>query len=538
MHLHSLTACVLLASPALSQQSLAPPNLETGVLGGFQGAMFGATVVVDGDRALIAAPVTNLGTSFSGAAWIYHWNGQGWELEQRLDAPGVESYQEFGTHADLRGDVAVVGCRYMDTASGFNSGGAVVFERQAGAWNVVAELTPPAGSAGKQFGRGIAVDGDLVVVNTDQPQDPFLVYERQANGTWPLVGEVNLDQPQGLSLLQSSAEVRGDTLYLPMPYQATSEGEIQVFERDALGWHLAQKIRTNATTPFNYLGRSFDVDGDTLVSGSPFVEQPGGVQGQVTVFERIGGQWFELDELSDGPANMQSLYGDSVALSGDRMLVGQPQSGLGVAGTPRLHVYERLNGAWTLVRTELDPRGTPVPYVPGQGVYGTYFGDALDLDGERAIVGAPFDDALFQDAGEAWVYDVGRLGVDVGAVSLGAGGTQALDLQAGFPEAGNVHLVLGSFAGSSPGLAVAGTTLPLNADPYLLFLLANPNAPPVVGGLGLLDANGQGSAQVVVGAASAPALAGLTVAHAYVVLDAVSFVPRAASEAEALELLP
>lgn len=539
----STLALLLLAAPlASAQQPLAPPELEPGILAGFDGAAFGDTVAIDGDRALITAPVTFFGTSLSGSAWIYRWSGAGWEVESHLDAPGGAPYQDFGRAGDLSGDVAVIGVRYMDTVSGNNSGGAVVFERVGGAWLRTDELLPPPGSDGALYGQGIAVEGDLAVMHSDDAEDPFLVYERQPGGGWSLVDQILLDDVPNTELSSGVARIQGQTLFLPAPYKYLSgpfDGEIQVWERTGATWSLDQKIR--ATTPIAgaYLGRAFDVDGDRLVAASPFVQQPTGELGTVVTFDRVGGQWVQTDAFDSGVVGVQLLWGDEVALAGDLLLVAAPNVvASDPLGAPLVELYRRDGAGWTLVRVEVDPAGPPGPVLPGSGVYGTYFGGALALDGERAIVGAPYDDGAFQDAGEAWAYDVGALAIDVAAVSLATGGTQGLALEAGFGEAGQIHLVLGSFAGTAPGVPLGGVTLPLAIDPYLLYALANPGAPPIVGGLGVLDGDGAASAQVVVPAGLSPSLAGATAHHAYVVLDAATLAVRAASEAEALALVP
>jgi hypothetical protein len=108
-------------------------------------------------------------------------------------------------------------------------------------------------------------------------------------------------------------------------------------------------------------------------------------------------------------------------------------------------------------------------------------------------------------------------------LSLAAGGTQTMLLNAGPAQALRLFLLLGSSSGTSPGLPVDGVVLPLVIpDPYFTFTLSNPNTPPLGNSFGTLTATGQSIASFVVPAGSSPTFAGVTLNHAYVVFDTTS----------------
>ncbi|QDU65010.1 hypothetical protein [Engelhardtia mirabilis] len=106
----------------------------------------------------------------------------------------------------------------------------------------------------------------------------------------------------------------------------------------------------------------------------------------------------------------------------------------------------------------------------------------------------------------------------VGAIEAQAGGNHALALDAGVKHAGQAYLVLGSASGTTPGVPVAGLTLPLNADAYFSLSLSQAGNTPFLNTLGVLDANGHGAATIAVPAGLS--LAGLTfLDHAYFALS-------------------
>jgi hypothetical protein len=105
--------------------------------------------------------------------------------------------------------------------------------------------------------------------------------------------------------------------------------------------------------------------------------------------------------------------------------------------------------------------------------------------------------------------------------------------------AGDLYLLLGSFSGTSPGLAIGGVTLPLVAlDPYFNLTLTQPNLPPFSQTFGTLDGNGGASASLTIPPGLATPLIGITINHAFLALDPIDLSVTLASNAQALDVLP
>ncbi|MEM7200541.1 MAG: aryl-sulfate sulfotransferase [Planctomycetota bacterium] len=124
------------------------------------------------------------------------------------------------------------------------------------------------------------------------------------------------------------------------------------------------------------------------------------------------------------------------------------------------------------------------------------------------------------------------------SLSTSAGGSAEYDLIAGSRYADDVYVMLGSLSGTSPGTPFAGKTIPLNLDAYMMATLTAPGSTLLPGSLGTLDGRGRATAALSLPAGLATALAGLTMHHAFVVLDGTSLRLERVSNAEALSLLP
>lgn len=120
---------------------------------------------------------------------------------------------------------------------------------------------------------------------------------------------------------------------------------------------------------------------------------------------------------------------------------------------------------------------------------------------------------------------------------LATGGTQELTLDAGAANAGATYLMLGSLNLGGPRFVLDGVSIPLAIDPYFLHTLAAPGA-AVEGAIGVLDAEGRGTARFQLPAATHPRLAGLTLDHAFVLFDTSVPIVIDASNAESVTLVP
>lgn len=185
----------------------------------------------------------------------------------------------------------------------------------------------------------------------------------------------------------------------------------------------------------------------------------------------------------------------------------------------------------------------PPPAVPDQAIV---FGDDCDgnliADSVEIANGTASDcdhdgtpDACQPDFDHDGVPDVCQaLSADIQQIHLWQGGTQQLMLHAGRQHAGERYLLLGTFSGTSPGMSIYGSTMPLNFDSYTAFVLANPNSGVLARSKGLLDSFGRAQSTVVV-PGNLASLVSFTMHHAYVLVGPP---PAFVSNAVALKLLP
>lgn len=174
---------------------------------------------------------------------------------------------------------------------------------------------------------------------------------------------------------------------------APRKGAVYVFTPSPTGWVASSPI-TQVGQPARLGGRnerfgeSVALFGEWLAVGahSAAVDVDGTMgliqqAGAVYLYKLEGQEWvFKQRLVSDAPAG-GGLFGLSVAMDGERLVVGEPSANFvdvlfrGAKG--RAHIFQLRGGQWEPVRSETDPAA------------GTFFGFSVAVDRDRVLIGAP-----------------------------------------------------------------------------------------------------------------------------------------------------
>ena len=126
--------------------------------------MFGWSVSIDGDAILIGArDDENDALPQSGSAYVFRYNGAEWVEEAKLTDPNGEAGDLFGVSVSIRGDVALIGAHGNDDP-GLASGAAFVFRYDGAGWNLESELNASDAEGQDRFGFSVSLGDDRAIV--------------------------------------------------------------------------------------------------------------------------------------------------------------------------------------------------------------------------------------------------------------------------------------------------------------------------------------------------------------------------------------
>ena len=91
------------------------------------GDIFGTSVSISGDYALVGAPYQDTGGFAAGAAYVFHRTGNGsWDAGAKLVASDAETGDISGWSVSISGDYAIVGA-YSEVTGGAQAGAAYIY---------------------------------------------------------------------------------------------------------------------------------------------------------------------------------------------------------------------------------------------------------------------------------------------------------------------------------------------------------------------------------------------------------------------------
>ena len=483
---------------------------------------YGSALEVDGEWAFVTSRFGDTPSGGDGIVDIFRHDGTAWVLHQQLSAPDGATDRVFGEALDIDGTRAVITAR-ANTLQGGTSA-AYVLDFDGSVWALSQILPSPSGEF--SFGAAVSLDGDRFVVGAPYDDGFSLdvgrayVYRRTGSG-WVLESTLDGTALQGFDKF-------GDSVALEDPYVVVGapnwdqpggddwddDGTAFVFRRTGLTWSSLQQLEPLPSSTYSeHFGIDVDLDGGILVALSPEDFGPGWQNGAVWGWRLVSGSFVSEGVIS--PAGNTPFFlqlGDALDLDDGRLVVGVPENadaGMGL-------VFERVGaGDWNQVDV--------LEVCDNNGAFRT--GTAVGVSGDRVLLGAPswdYTGSYDLNVGAVYPYELDgpafagqRKLTSTPFVSAADGGTATFLL---IPEnQASTYLLLGSVTGTTPGIPLAGGTLPLNFDAYTEITLA-PFA-------GVFDAfggffNGDSAvAHLNVPSGNPPVLAGVTFSHAFVGFD-------------------
>jgi hypothetical protein len=391
-----------------------PPEAELSPIVGTAGDHLGHSVGISGLAAIVGAPCHRASGPDSGRANMVHGDpNDPTDWHQRIDRllPDGAAYDEFGCSVAIEADVAVIGAP-GDDENGSDSGAAHVFRWSdtAGWQRTGIEVLADDGGAGDAFGFAVAVAGDRALIGApcddDNGSDAGAAYVFRCddlddpNAAWSQESKLTLAPAEGDpdDLLGYSVAIRDDVAVVGAPgddYWGPDAGAVHVFRPDPNdpngAWLRQATLLAVGGNPNDRFGSSVAIDGNRIVVGAPYDDDAGTDAGAIHVFYQDPddpyGLWAPEAKLTLAPAESDpnDLLGYCVDIDGENVIAGA--LGDDDCGTDAGAVY-------AFIADPNDPAGWS-PYAKlraPDGAANDWFGYSVALSGDIAVIGAPQDD--------------------------------------------------------------------------------------------------------------------------------------------------
>ncbi len=269
-----------------------------------------------------------------------------WVQQAKLLPSGGEAYDFFGHVVAIDGDTALVGA-YRDNEMAENAGAAYVHVRSGTTWIQQAKLTASEGEYYDRLGIAVSLDGETAIA-----------------GAW---GDDDI---------------------------GVDAGAAYVFVRSGTSWSRQAKLTAPDGITLDMFGSAASVDGDTALVGAPHHGDQGYGYGAAYVYVRSGTSWSLQAKLTANDPVAYAWLGESVSLDGDTALVGAWGDDVHGPDSGSAYVFVRTGTTWSQQAKLVAPVGAA----------GDNFGYSTSVHGDTALVGAPREDVMGDDAGSVYAF--------------------------------------------------------------------------------------------------------------------------------------
>ncbi len=384
------------------------------------GDRFGQSVGIDGDRAVVGAPLqeslNNSNDSITDGGWAHAYSSgsSGWSYDEFLAVSDPQENGRLGESVAIASRTAVVGApSYYEVTDP----GKVIIAAKGGISNSWAiKFTETGDEDNDYLGTSVAIDDGIAVagargieINNLGDAGKAFVYTRdsdnQDSGVWSEEAALDPGANVGIGNLGnrfgSSVAVHDGTIVVGAWGEDFTRGAAYVFTKNSQGdWTRVDRLTASSREVGDAFGSAVAIDGNTIVVGAD--NWDGGAEGSpqhgaAFVFTKNNNVWTQVARLTASDADDDDAFGFAVAVDGDTIVVGAPvDEDDDDDDSGSVYLFTKPSGGWATANET-------VQLTASDAAAGDNVGYSVAAGGGRFIVGAP---GFASDKGAAYVYSI------------------------------------------------------------------------------------------------------------------------------------
>ncbi len=369
---------------------------------------FGWWIDISQDLAIIGAVQNDVnGVEDAGSAYVFWFNGFEWTQLFTLTASDATTDHYFGYSVAIEGDIAVVGATGDDHA-GQDSGSAYVFRFDGANWVEESKLTASDATIGMGFGR-VSISGDTILVtaawdNHVDPDDPYCssgsAYIFRYDGSkWIEETKLTASDAKCHTVFGISGDIDGSTVIIGAYVDdeaGPNAGAAYIFEFNDAEWVELQKLIPSGAQISHLFGTSVAIRDDLMVIGAPGDDDVATNSGAAYVYRLVGSKWIEKTKLTAFDGSSEDLFGLSVAIDGEIICASAVTHTNGAPNSGSAYIFFRNEEEWEMIAKLTADVPTTADY----------FGHAVAVRGTTAMVSSVWDDDNGTNSGSVFVFDL------------------------------------------------------------------------------------------------------------------------------------
>jgi len=277
---------------------------------------FGSSISVYEQYALIGTAWNNDGI---GSVYVFKYDGTTWTEQSKLTPSDGEPNDAFGLAVSLYDNYALIGAPYENN----QNGSVYVFKRDGTTWTEETKLSLflPNSGHGATFGHAVSLSGDYALIGA--PLDEYSIGSahifKRTGSTW--VEEATLTPSDGdtYDWFGSALSIHGDDALIGASNHGF--GSAYAFKRSGTNWTEEEKLLADDGEEGDGFGGSISLSDNYAVLGAPSKDNG---EGAAYVFKRIGTTWRQDGKLTASNGLPLVMFGYSVSINGNTVLVGAP----------------------------------------------------------------------------------------------------------------------------------------------------------------------------------------------------------------------
>ncbi len=260
------------------------------------------------------------------------------------------------------------------------------------------KITASDGEFEDQFGYSVSIDGDRCIVGAswEGDEEPYSgsAYIFEFDGTdWIEHTKLKASDANSQDIFGTSVDIDGDRCIAGgcdnsmEPYH---KGRVYLFEWNGTAWIEQQKLTISEGVETDFFGLSVAISGNRCIVGDFGDDDYGTESGAAYIFEWNGTEWTQQAKLTALDGEEMDRFGCAVDIDGDRCVVGAWYDN-GYNGSA--YIFEWDGSVWN----------QKAKLVPSDETY--YFGYSVSISGDRCLVGSVYDSDIGNQSGSAFIFE-------------------------------------------------------------------------------------------------------------------------------------